>query len=66
MKLNAKLTTKRNPSRPCKDCQVDIEAGEQYMSVTYSDGFKEKSFGAYHEACWEKSPDNPKAKKSAT
>lgn len=64
MKLNPKLITKRAPSRPCKECGIDIEPGEKYISVLYSDGFKDRSFGGYHEACWEKSTDNPKTKKT--
>ena len=48
---------------PCKHCQIDIEKGIEYVSVTYSDGFRTKLIGAFHEACWKVSPENPRAKK---
>ena len=62
MPLKAELITK-NKSYPCKLCLMDIEKGTQYISVMYSDGFRKKLHGAYHEACWKISPDNSRGKK---
>lgn len=63
MNLTAQLTKKRKESRPCKECGIDIEVGQEYISVFYSDGFRKLPHGAYHQNCWEKSVDNPKRKK---
>lgn len=62
MKLIPELKTKTRSSYPCKECQVDIKDGEQYVSVTYSDGFRKRLHGAYHEGCWKKCSDNHKNK----
>lgn len=66
MKLSTEIKKKSRSSYPCKECQVDIEIGEQYMAVTYSDGFRKRPFGAYHPDCWKKSPDNPRNKSLET
>lgn len=62
MSLKATQKEKTRSSYPCKLCESDIQKGEQYMSVDYSDGFRKKLFGAFHINCWKKSPDNPRNK----
>ena len=54
MKLIPQLKTKTKNSYPCKECNINIEVGEQYISVNYNDGFKKKSYGAFHKQCWNK------------
>lgn len=63
MQFKPEQKIKRGASQPCKECQVDINKGESYISVIYSDGFRKRLHGAYHENCWKICSDNPRAKK---
>ena len=63
MALRTEIKTKTRSSHPCKECGVDINIGEEYTSVTYSDGFRTKLHGAFHHNCWKTSADNPRVKK---